>query len=360
MSHLFVFRPGAPPTAPEVFDDWVKLTQAMDKAEGRKLLEFDDSFATCHILPGKWAMKDVMWGGFGPQQSRPRSTVVIDDGAEFTDLRMIGGQITIVNTATTVSPVADFTSRAIVQIGIRDDCGNPQIVNQGSVALFDIGTNDGQFFLQNCLFGIATPGFPSTFPVIRHSGPSELILNILGLNQTGPDVVLSENGARVLFGALSSAAQVAAKQDTIKAGGTIRFGPLGRIQRQIVPLPPEPPATTNQVLTKPNALIRCDGTQAFTQELPKIIGGFTIGNSTETLYSGGQELIVAEVVGGRLLSVRPSQGDTIDGYTGVVPIGPHGSRTFVSDGHSNWITTSIVRGRRPIFPSPAPDFDEFA
>jgi hypothetical protein len=55
-------------------------------------------------------MKDVMWAGFGPRQGVPRTTVAILSGAEFTDLRMIGGQITIVNEAknSAPSPVSDF------------------------------------------------------------------------------------------------------------------------------------------------------------------------------------------------------------------------------------------------------------
>jgi hypothetical protein len=73
-----------------------------------------------------------------------------------------------------------------------------------------------------------------------------------------------------------------------------------------------------------------------------IAHGFKIGNSSVELYSGGQEVVVAEVVGGSRLKVRPSPGDTIDGGT-VVHIGKHGSRTFVSDGVSNWITISEAR-----------------
>ena len=100
----------------------------------------------------------------------------------------------------------------------------------------------------------------------------------------------------------------------------------------------------SQVFDKPNVLIRCDGTPpGFTQVLPRIATEFTIGNSTVSLYSGGQEVVVAEVVGGSKLKVRPAPGDTIDGEASQVHIGKHGSRTFVSDGVSNWITISEVR-----------------
>jgi hypothetical protein len=60
-------------------------------------------------------------------------------------------------------------------------------------------------------------------------------------------------------------------------------------------------------------------------------------------YSGGQEVVIAEVSGGAHLRVRPAGGDTIDGFTAAVRIGAFESRTFASDGESNWITT--VTGR---------------
>jgi hypothetical protein len=343
--NLFVFRPGGIPGG-NVFTGWPSLISAMPGVEGRKILEFDDSLATCQIPAGNWAMKDVMWAGFGPRQGVPRTTVYILDGATFTDLRMIGGQITIVNKATSISPVSDFSADPIpdqVQIGLRDDCGNPQIVNQGGVAMFNLEGNSAFFFVQNCLFGMPTPGIESTFPLIRHKGPSVLTINLLGQNQTGPNVVLSEAGASVLFGALSSAAQVALVQTTITDHGTLRFGPQGRIQRLLVPLPPAPPATTSQTFHTPNVLIRCNGTSAFTQNLPGIAIEFFVGNTTVPLYSGGQEVVVAEVVGGSKLKVRPAPGNTIDGSADPVHIGKHGSRTFVSDGVSNWITISEVR-----------------
>jgi hypothetical protein len=345
--NLFVFRPGGIPGG-IVFNDWLSLMSAMSEVEGRKMLEFDDSVTTpCNIPPGKWPMKDVMWAGFGPRPGVPRTAVAILSGAEFTDLRMIGGQITILNQATdsAPSPVSDFSpNRDHVQIGLRDDCGNPQLVNPGKVPMFNLGSNSALFFIQNCLFGMPTSSSSMSNPLIRHCGPSQLTLNLLGQNQTGPNVVLSEAGASVLFGALSSSAQVAVEQTTITgSGGSYSFGPQGRIQRLVIPRPPAAPATTSQDFNTPNVLIRCDGTSAFTQDLPGIATGFGIaGNLSVPLYTGGQEVVVAEVAGGSKLKVRATSGNTIDGSGEPVRIGKHGSRTFVSDGISNWITISEV------------------
>jgi hypothetical protein len=298
-------------------------------------------------------MKDVMWAGFGPRPGVWRTVVAIQSGAEFTDFRMIGGQITIVNQAANPapSPVSDFSNnRDHVQIGLRDDCGNTQLVNQFDVPLFNLGANSALFFIQNCLFGmplklsIPPLNILAPKPLIRHSGRSSVLtLNLLGQNQTGPNVVLSEVGATVVFGAISSAAQVAFDQTSITSGGSYSFGPLGRIQRQVIPLPPEPPATMSQVFVTPNVLVRCDGHCDFTQDLPGIKTGFFVGgNINVPLYTGGQEVVVAEVAGGSKLKVRPTLGDTIDGQNWPVHITKHGSKTFVSDGVSNWITISEV------------------
>ena len=179
-----------------------------------------------------------------------------------------------------------------------------------------------------------------------------LALNLLGLNQTGKNVVEASNGAPVLFGALSSAAQVGADQSLItNSGGIQRFLPVGRIQRQVLPLPPLPPAqqnllpsVENQFFTLPNVILRCDGRPpGFVQVLPKIVGGFTMGQAAVPVYSGGQEVIVAELEGGPLLRVSPTAGDKIDGVPQAeIKIARHGSRTFLSDGLDNWITISVV------------------
>src|SRR5262245_21393670 len=114
MSNLVVFRPGAAaPPGQNVYDSWQSLLNAMSQMQGRKVLEFDDSIVSpnaAQIPPGNWPMKDVVWAGFGPRKDGARRTKVeILDGATFSDLRMIGGQITVVNKATSISPVSDFT-----------------------------------------------------------------------------------------------------------------------------------------------------------------------------------------------------------------------------------------------------------
>lgn len=350
--NVFVFRPGGP-AVENVFNKWQPLIIAMAGVHGRKMLEFDDSLiapAACEIPAGVWEMKDVMWAGFGPRQSIPRTTVHILSGAVFTNLRMIGGQLTITNQAKSPDPppISDFGTRDHVHIGMRDDCGNTQLVNQFDVPMFDLGTQSALFFVQNSLLGMPTTDVLIPTPLIRQAAPSQLTFDLLGQNQTGPNLVSSACGASVLFGALSSSAQVALDQTSItNSHGDYSFGPQGRIQRLVIPRPPAAPTTTSLAFTTPNVLIRCDGTHpGFTQDLTPIgavPGGFVIGNGAVTLYSGGSEVVVAEVAGGSKLKVRPAPGETIDGDTHPVHIGKHGSRTFVSDGVSNWITISEVR-----------------
>src|SRR5215472_5204577 len=137
--NLFVFRPGGP-SVWNVFNDWALLVSAMSCTQGRKIIEFDDSLASCEIPAGIWPMKDVSWAGSGPWSGKLRPTVNILTGAELTNFRMIAGQLTIVNQVMTPahSPISDFVSGPPgfveqVQVGMRDDCGASQIVNQGDV-----------------------------------------------------------------------------------------------------------------------------------------------------------------------------------------------------------------------------------
>jgi len=267
---------------------------------------------------------------------------------------MIGGQITIVNKAAVTPPISDIRDGDHVQIGLRDDAGNAELINEGAAPLFDVEANSAFFFIQNCLFGVK-----STHPLIRYvipagtTQPKPLVLNLLGQNQTGNNVVEGSPGAPIVFAALSPAAQVGADQFRITdSGGTVRFGPVGRIQRQVLPLPPAAAATApllpnvnEQSFTLPNVILRCDGrSTGFVQPLPRIKGGFTMGAAgAVAVYTGGQEVIVAEVEGGQRLKVAPAQGDKIDGLPNAeVSIAPRGSRTFISDGLDNWITISVV------------------
>ena len=308
--NVFVFRPQGI-AHDNVFSDWQALVTAMSSVEGRKMLEFDDSLVPaavrrCEIPAGTWPMTDVTWAGFGPRPGVPRPRVDILSGAQLPGLRMIG---------------------------------NVTVVGQ----VFD--GNSVFFFIQNCIFGIGSLNVPSTSPLIRFRGEKKVLaLNLLGLNQTGPNVVRTEGTATVLFGALSSAAQVAFDQTTIVNDHYV-FGPQGRIQRHVLPRPPAPPWKASeevQKINKPNVLLRFDGTNELTYELPSISEGFTIGNTSVPLYSGGQEVVIAEVAGGTKLKVRPASKDTIDGSPDDVRIGRRGSKTFISDGLDNWITISAT------------------
>jgi len=344
--NVFVFRPEGIPQD-NVFNDWPALVAAMSSVEGRKMLEFDDSLLPpalhCKIPPGTWPMTDVTWAGFGPRPGVPRPRVDILSGARLPGLRMIGN-VTVVGqvfaSQNGAPPISDFGDPDQMHIGLRDDGGGAHIANQGDVPIFDIDGKQVLFFIQNSLFGVASLGVGSTSPLIRFRGDGKnLGLNLLGLNQTGPNVVTTEGTARVIFGALSSAAQVAFDQTSV-FNGNYDFGPQGRIQRHVIPRPPAPAAKTPQVFNKANVLVRCDGTDEFTQVLPSISSGFTVGTSTVPVYSGGQEVVIAEVAGGNKLKVAPAPGDTIDGSADDVKIRRRGSKTFISDGLDNWITIS--------------------
>lgn len=361
----FVYRPGGT-NQYNVFSDWPSLMGALHRVEGRKILEFDDSSSNspCVVPPGEWNMRDVVWAGFGPRRGATRTIVAIQEGAILRDLRMIGGQITIDNQATVTSPISDFqdgpASANHIHIGMRDDCGNAQLLNSGTAPLFDLGspaptkTRNVLFFCQNSLLNIryrrTTPPQPK-HALITHGGDVGLVINFIGQNQTGDKLV--KPPATALFGALSSSTQI--HVDNINANGN-EFGPVTRIQRKVQPQPPLPPARSHVQpapdplppgdlgeITLPNVLLRCDGNgnagAGFTVTLPKIAGGFLFSaQDPMPLYTGGSEIIIAEVAGGNKLEVAPSAGDTIDGSTAPIKIKGHESRTLISDGAENWIT----------------------
>jgi hypothetical protein len=332
----FVFRPGGVAQR-NVYTSFGALVDAMSEVEGRKVLEFDDSIQRPCSIParaggGAWPMKDVLWTGFAPRgQGAFRAEVAIEDGARFTDLRMFGGSLTVFNRATTLSPISDFgPGENHVHVGLNG--GTCEFVNEGAAPMFDLGGNSATFFVQNSFWGVR-----STAPLIRHTAGA-CRMQLLGLTVAGKNMVASAAPARVIVNAISSATTIGANQTST---ANFEYVPVARIQRRIVPLPNGPAPIDPATIRIPNALLQLDGTAAITQRLPAI-DGFLLPGTTEPANSGGQEIVVAEVKGGTGLQVEASQGNTIDGSTQPVPIAGHGSRTFISDGISNWITVAVT------------------
>jgi hypothetical protein len=372
----FVFRPGGAP-GNNVYTEWDELVAALNSVEGRKILEFDDSFQPCSIPPLRdlngdpardgngnlipWNMRDVVWAGFGPRPGSTRPLVIIEDDTTFAELRMIGGQITIDNRSNTVSPISDFVdgpeSSNHIQIGMRDDCGNTQIFNSGEAPLFHLGASTNRtvfFFVQNALLGIRiNPNPGQAFanepkPLITHHGV-RCFINFIGQNQTGNNLLAQ--GATAIFGALGSSTQIGTGNIAVDRNV---FGPVTRIQRKVQPQPPAAPATSPTNLGQiklPNVLLRCSGENDFVVPLPNIKSGFKFSMQDPTdLYTGGQEIVVAEVAGGDNLRVQGQGGDTIDGSLEPVAINRHEARIFASDGQRNWIT--IASNLNPPPPPP--------
>ena len=197
-------------------------------------------------------------------------------------------------------------------------------------------------FAQNCPLGIDIEERPLE-PLFMVGRDAKLTINLMGQNQTGPNLVRSEPGSTVRLAPLSSSAQIASEQSA--TAGILDISPVTRIQRKVRPRAPTSPSKTGLLLAgqdfKPNELLRRDGNgpdgAGFTQVLPPIRTGFFVREGIP-LYTGGQEIVVAEVAGGRGLTVVASVGDTIDGSAAPVDCRAHEARIFASDGESNWIT----------------------
>jgi len=156
----FVFKPGGVQGA-NVFTRWTDLVTALSSVSGLKILEFDDSrepeivpallpaptpgflpeFQEIVIPTGLWDMTEVAWTARAPRRGRVRTSVRIPDGCQFTNLRVISGQLRIVNDAT-IAPVADFfgddKTPDIVHLGQRGDDANPRFVNRGVGPFFAV------------------------------------------------------------------------------------------------------------------------------------------------------------------------------------------------------------------------------
>jgi hypothetical protein len=321
----FVFRPGDPLGAREnVHTDWATLVAALATVQGRKLLEFDNSFVTPTPISipagGPYDMTDVVWTSIPAGNGPDRVIVEIADGATFTKLREIRGfaplasfEIKVLAAAT--APVDDFSNRDIVRLEnvlLRATGGAPFFSGAGLGAGGSVN-----FHLLNT--NLASTGFSVIdFPVATTT---------LGLNLwDGAEILLGSLGvgaaASVEVSYWGSPDQIAPQAGVLGTRTEFVFHPT---RLDVSPDPPAAPLTANPKgdLLR-NTIYRVDGTVAATYVLPL------------AAEMRGLPVVVKDVVGGALAAVGRAGADTIDGgVTAAVPSG--GSVYVVSDGLSNWM-----------------------
>ena len=355
----FVFRPGEPNPGGNVFADWAALVAALPTVEGYKTIQFDNSIVSPVVIPpGVWDMTQTEWTGFFVT-SPPNAAVAItvSDGASFTNLLKIGGEVGITNLNTTAAPVVIPVGGMIFELGPGITGDFPQINNNGGAPFFDASALlAGQTFLlrlwgavQGTAPAISLGVSPGNFGVSLYDSARVAGGHLIGTNPASSFLIFN-------FGTGGLVGRQAAYAGTITYGRPNLGAGSNALPRHWVF-----PAALNQLPAAPstiaftpatglgmNVLLRLNtGAGAIVQPLPLIraaappIGA--IGNVPGGLESTGLTVIVKNELGANNVNVVPdaTNPDTIDGGAGPIVIPPGGSRVFVSDGISNW---SLVAG----------------
>jgi len=353
----FVFRPGGV-AGGNVYTDWAALVADLPTVQGMKTIQIDSSLAAATVPEGAWDVTEAELTGYfpGAAPSSAFPTLTIADGASFTNLRKIGGDLNVINANTTAAPVVIAPAAggfaAIFELGAGSTGDYPSIINTGGAPFFDLtGLLAGQTFLLR-LQGAVTGSAPA---IQLGASPGNFGVTIYDAARIHAGMVAGTNPASELrifqFG---SGGQV--NRQTAFAG-SITYGQPGTASiigqtawprtwmapASLDQAPPIPSTVTFTTATGlgMNASLRFDTTAGdIAQVLPVIRGAVAIGVSASTpgaLDATGLFVILKNEIGANDVVVSPAGADTIDGGVGPVTIPPGGSRILQSDGVSNWI-----------------------
>ena len=353
--HNLVFRPGELNPGENVFANWGTLAAALSTAGGYKTIQFDNSLAPCVIPAGVWDMTQVEWLGYFMGALGAGPSVTISDGATFTNLRKIGGELSVINANTVTSPVTIASAAgaaAVFEFGTGITGDFPQLNNTGGAPFWDISALEaGQVFVLR-VQGVIT----GTAPAIQYgASPSAILLTLQDAARIHAGMIVGTNTAAQIqtfnFGTGGQLNRQKSFAGTITYGRPNSFTGLPSWSRLWVF-----PASISQGLTAPslvaftpatglgmNTVLRLNTTSgSIAQQLPIIRAAApTIGSFSTTpgaLESAGLSVIVKNESGGNNAVVSPdgTNPDTIDGNATPIVVPPGGARIFVSDGVSNW------------------------
>jgi len=357
-----VFRPGS--VAPGVYGDWASLYADLVLVQGFKTIQFDDSIVTPCVIPaGVWDMAQTEWFAFNKTQGSAASlfsAVTISDGASFTNLRKIGGDISVtnlnsVNAPIVIGPYGAGQTRAIFEIGAGLQSDFPLINNNGAAPFFDCtALLAGQEFLIRG--GCQISG---TSPAVQFgASPGRMNLTLFEA-RINAGMIAGTNLAATLAVFLGMSPLT---RQSAWAGSILRGQGNSNYQSLLPSVGATPfvrtlmfPAPVNQLTAPPSAValtlvtglghnttLRLTATAgAIVQPLPLIRAAApAIGSTIATsgvLNSEGMITVVRDFgVGPTQVSLTPAAGETIEGGAGplLVPVG--GSRILQSDGISDW------------------------
>lgn len=350
----FVFRPGGVDGG-NVFTTWAPLVAAMALVQGYKTLQFDNSIAPCVIPAGVWDMTQVEWLGYFTGAGGVGPSVTISDGAAFTNLRKIGGELGVINANTVAAPIVIAPlpgAAAVFEFGSGITGDFPQLNNTGGAPFIDISA-----LLAGSVFVLRVQGvITGTAPAIQYgASPAAILLTIYDAARIQSGMIIGTNPAAQLqvfnFGTGGQLNRQSGFAGTITYGRPNSFTGLPAWPRFWMF-----PASVNQGPTAPsaaaftpatglgmNACLRFNTTAGdIAQTLPIIraaappIGSFS--TTPGALESTGLVVIIKNELGGGDVIVSPdvTTPDTIDSGVGPVIVPAGTAKIFISDGVSNW------------------------
>lgn len=304
-----------------------------------------------------WDMTLVEWFGYiNPWASVGGAAgipVVISDGASFSNLRKITGDLIVVNQNNTPNPApVRVTQSQIFEFGLGVGGDFPQLDNQGTAPFWDCTTlpaaPGGQFTMR--VMGVIGG---ATAAIDLGAGAGGINCHLEGFLSLRSGMIRGTNPLANLNIANRGERSEVNRQDTPLSpyAGRINYGrqTANNIPRPFMQLFPEslnqaPPVPVGAI---PAASLGHNGSYELTSAgvaafvLP-LIRAATPANNLSALTPGllnstGMQVVVKHRGAGSI-SVTPNATtpDTIDGVAGPVIVPTGGSRTFQSDGVSNW------------------------
>jgi hypothetical protein len=176
----------------------------------------------CMIPPGVWNMLQTeLTSYFTGAAANSTIAVTVMDGASFTGLRKIGGELTITNLNSTVSPVV-LPALSIFEFGSGSTGDYPTLVNTGAAPFFDVSACIPAGFLRMCgAIGGANPsiGFGAA--------AANFVLTMFPLSQIATGAISGSHASAVIAPLIAgSSAQFNRQTETLFAG-TVNHGLAG-------------------------------------------------------------------------------------------------------------------------------------
>ena len=319
-----IFRPGSGLTGPTVFDSWIDLMaelaalRAANNGAGCYEIMVDDTIVSPAVIPpGLYDMTDVILAG----RAHVPTLLTIPEGVIFTGLRTLRESLQVTFTGTT-PPVSDIGELPFAAFAID---GGTSITATGSGPFIRVGSNLAIIALRDgsrITFG----GTPVIDVTVVGPGTGILVAGF-ALGTLESNTISGVAGASAFIKYLVSSARLSEDQPTFTgAGGLLTFG-NDTVERRF-------PTTvfTSSGMTEPNVVTRVDTNS----------GPVTI-TLPPAFNNRGVSIVVKDVGGNAAaanITIVPSGGDTIDGGFAQFITAARGSRTFTSDGGSDWMTTA--------------------